>query len=252
MVKYYISYICLIIFILGHEALARGEEQARHGRRDEAREDDGPPAPPLGGEVVGERADERAREEPGDGPGHVVQGGQGVAHAEVPHVGRAVRPDEAPEDLDAQLRQSHEDELPEGPHLGGLALRGLLPGVLARGGEREGLLRHRQGGAWARRCECGHGACEDLRLPLGFPKTRSIDHAIDLHLDPKSEQRLRTSARAQPKRDPLSLSAYPCVSKRRRVYFELRLRHASLSLKLRTLKRTCSTRVERTFPLVFP
>ena len=35
-----------------------------------------------------------------------------------------------------------------------------------------------------------------------FPETLNIDSAIDLHLDPNSEQWLRTLARAQPKRDP--------------------------------------------------
>ena len=36
----------------------------------------------------------------------------------------------------------------------------------------------------------------------GFPKTRNIDSAIDLHLESNNEQRLRTLTRAQPKRDP--------------------------------------------------
>ena len=35
-----------------------------------------------------------------------------------------------------------------------------------------------------------------------FPKTRNVDRAIDRRLDPDSEQRLSTLARARPKQDP--------------------------------------------------
>mmetsp|Transcript_123727 Transcript_123727/g.350337 ORF Transcript_123727/g.350337 Transcript_123727/m.350337 type:complete len:499 (+) Transcript_123727:337-1833(+) len=99
--------------VLGHR-----EEHPRHPRRDQARQDDGPAAPEAGGAAVGGGADERPCEEPGDRTGHIVEGGQSRAHAEMQHVGGAVRPDETPEHLDAQLRQGHQDELPQRPDLG--------------------------------------------------------------------------------------------------------------------------------------
>mmetsp|Transcript_1646 Transcript_1646/g.4997 ORF Transcript_1646/g.4997 Transcript_1646/m.4997 type:complete len:441 (+) Transcript_1646:432-1754(+) len=97
----------------GQEVLARREEHPRQPSGDQPRKDDRPPAAEARGAAVGRGADDGPREEAGDGPGHVVEGGQGRAHAQVQHVGGAVGPDEAPEHLHAQLRQGHEDELPE-------------------------------------------------------------------------------------------------------------------------------------------